>query len=116
MQELDAERIEEFGFTAPQLKELLSNYRDSLWVDFEQILALSQNDPSQELVSMLHSFKGMVSLFAKPTLVDWVVRSEQAAQSSLQLGDASLVDHLEGLKAKIAQLHTEVQMYLDTLQ
>jgi len=116
MQELDSERIEEFGFTAPQLKELLGNYRDSLWIDFEQILVLSQNKPSQELVSKLHSFKGMVSLFAKPTFVDWVVRTEQATQSSLQLGDSSLVDHLERLKTKLTQLHTEVQTYLDTLQ
>jgi len=112
MQELDSQRIEEFGFTDAQVKELLGNFQKNLLVDFEQIRALCQRGESKALISNLHAFKGMVSLFSKQAMVDRVAIIEAEAQAQPELEKSNVAEQLKALHAQLVQLHSEVQAYL----
>jgi HPt (histidine-containing phosphotransfer) domain-containing protein len=116
MQELDSQRLEEFGFTDLHIKELLGQFKSNLQTDFEQLRSLCQSEQVGEFISKLHAFKGMVSLFAKPSLVGDVVSIEMQAHAHQHLGASEIPQQIDALGARVERLHMEVQSYLDSME
>ncbi len=109
MSELDVKRIEEFGFSSQQLVDLLINYQKNITTDCDDLLRLLREDSREVFLARLHAFKGMVSLFAKPTLVQSVAQIEKDAQ---EFNSGFLTLQVEQLQAKSERLNKEVQAYL----
>ena len=121
MQALDLERLEEFGFSNEQKLELMSSYQMSILKDFEPLLILCDQGNTAELVTKLHAFKGMVSLFAKPSIVELVANIEknlhaqpvQPVQPLNPIKDTS--EKLHQLHIEVQRLHAEVEFHLKSL-
>jgi HPt (histidine-containing phosphotransfer) domain-containing protein len=116
MQELDSQRLEEFGFTDSQIKELLGQFQSKLQTDFKQLRSLCQSQQQGEFISKLHAFKGMVSLFAKPSLVGDVVSIEMEAHAHQHLDVSDVRQQMLALGTRVERLHMELQSYLDSME
>jgi hypothetical protein len=113
MNELDEERIAEFGFSNQQLVDLLINYQKNITFDCHELIRLLQEDNPEAFLSRLHAFKGMLSLFAKPSLVQTVAQIELDAQD---FNSVSLVAKVEQLQEKSERLKAQVQAFLLRIQ
>ena len=113
MSELDVVRIEEFGFSSPQLVDLLVNYQKNITSDCDDLMRLLQEDSREVFMARLHAFKGMVSLFAKPSLVQSIAQIERDAQS---FNSSFLMEHVLALQFKSERLKAQVQAYLLQIQ
>ncbi len=116
MQALDLERIEDFGFSKEQLLELMGNYQTSILNDFEPLFALCSEGNTVELLSKLHAFKGMLSLFAKPFIVELVAHIEKNLHAQPLNSIKDTYERLHHLHIQVQMLHSEVDVHLKTLQ
>jgi len=113
MSELDVERIEEFGFEELQSHELLSHYQKAVANDFHEMQVLWDEKNIQQLLLKLHAYKGMIGLFAKASMVDFIVKLEQDLQHD-QFHSVALVEEaFQTLSGKCQNLIAEVSIYLE---
>jgi len=113
MDELDIEKIEEFGFSTEQCNELLKNYQKSILDDCSALKALWQEQDIEQLILKLHAFKGMIGLFAKAEMVDFVVQLERDLRGFKPKALDLLAEQFQILYAKTQNLQIEVNAYLD---
>ena len=113
MGELDLERIEEFGFEAQQCRELLSHYQKALASDFHEIQVLWGKKNIEQLLLKLHAFKGMTSLFAKVSMVDFIVKLERDLQDHTSHSAVFMEEAFQALYEKCQNLIAEVRTYLE---
>jgi DNA-binding transcriptional MerR regulator len=113
MDELDIEKIKDFGFSFEQCSEFLKNYQKSTRDDCRDIKVLWHDKNIEQLLLKLHAFKGMVGLFAKTTMIDFVTQLEQEVRKSESHSSELVSKQFEVLYCKCENLQKEVKAYLD---
>ena len=115
MDELDIEKIKDFGFSSDQCSEFLKNFQKSTIDDCGEIKALWHDKNIQQLLLKLHAFKGMIGLFAQAAMVDFVTQLEQEVRQSEPPSSDLVSKQLEVLYCKCENLQKQVKAYLDEL-
>jgi hypothetical protein len=112
MDELDIEKIKDFGFSSDQCSEFLKNFQKSTIDDCGEIKALWHDKNIQQLLLKLHAFKGMIGLFAQAAMVDFVAQLEHELRKSEPHSSQLASKQFEVLYCKCENLKKEIKAYL----
>ncbi len=115
MNDLDVDRLNDFGFEVVQLKVLMAQFIEGLLPDFESLEGKVNEQDWDGAKTAAHSFKGMLSVFASSELVRIVQALEDELKSLSQTPDRSLQTDMGVLKVRLKALHSCALAFQDRL-